>query len=66
MFTLQPGRRIAIIGRNTGSTNNKLLAIFRMYTDGKWVKPGGFDTTSFIEYQLDKGTMPNNRLLTRI
>ncbi|WP_278628434.1 glycoside hydrolase domain-containing protein [Thomasclavelia cocleata] len=66
LFTLQPGRRIAIIGRNTGSTNNKLLAIFRMYTDGKWVKPGGFDTTSFIEYQLDKGTMPNNRLLTRI
>lgn len=64
LFTLQPGRKIALSNSNTGATN-KLVAIFRMETDGKWVKPMGYESTSYIEYQLEKGCMPYNRLLAR-
>ena len=66
--TIPAGTRVAINVSETGATHNEILALYQIEFNGQWINPlpenesGG----AFIDYMLEVGCMPNDRLFGKV
>ena len=66
--TIPAGTKVAINVSETGATHNEILALYQIEFNGQWINPlpenesGG----AFIDYMLEVGCMPNDRLFGKV
>ena len=64
--TIPVNTKIALNTCNTGKTHNELISVYRLFNESsnKWEEPLGKGKTAYIEYKLELGCMPNNRVIS--
>ena len=62
--TIPAGTRVAITVSKTGKNHNETLPLYQREFDGQWINPlpDNEPDGAFIDYMLEVGCMPNDRL----